>query len=100
MSLSDEKLHLIAIEVDRARPSFMRENARELLEAAHQIDRWGADHDAGKTPWDWFWTVGYLAQKAASAALAGDTDKAKHHTISTSALLLNWHRRLSGEAAR
>ncbi|GAB5505807.1 MAG: hypothetical protein Rhirs2KO_09700 [Rhizobiaceae bacterium] len=73
------------------------------LEAAHQIERWGADHDAHKTPWDWFWTCGYLVQKAAAAAPAGDLEKAKHHTISTAALMLNWHKRLSGwtgEAAR
>lgn len=67
------------------------------LEAAHQISRWGTEHDEGKTVWDWFWLIGYLAQKAASAALAGDTEKAKHHTISTAAVLLNWFRRLTGD---
>jgi hypothetical protein len=66
------------------------------LEAAHQRERWGSDHDAGKTPFDWFWLVGYLAQKAASSAVAGDTEKAKHHTISTAAALANWHAALSG----
>lgn len=68
------------------------------LEAAHQIERWGADHDAGKTAWDWFWLIGYLSQKAAAAQVAGDTSKAKHHTISTAAALLNWHRHLTGES--
>lgn len=67
------------------------------LEAAHQVKRWGVEHDAGKTSWDWFWLIGYLAQKAASSALAGDTEKAKHHTISTSAVLLNWFRHLVGD---
>lgn len=67
------------------------------LEAAHQIERWGTDHDEGKAPMDWFWLIGYLAQKAATAELAGDIEKAKHHTISTSAVMLNWFRRLSGE---
>lgn len=66
------------------------------VEAAHQRERWGADHDAGKTPFDWFWLVGYLAQKAAAAAVAGDIDKARHHTISTAAALSNWHLALSG----
>lgn len=66
------------------------------LEAAHQVERYGAAHDAGKTPWDWFWLIGYLAQKAAAAQLAGDAFKAKHHTISTAAALLNWHRNLTG----
>jgi hypothetical protein len=66
------------------------------LEAAHQRERWGVDHDAGKSPFDWFWLVGYLAQKAAASAVAGDTEKAKHHTISTGAALANWHLALCG----
>jgi hypothetical protein len=67
-----------------------------VLEAGHQRERWGADHDAGKSPFDWFWLVGYLAQKAAASAVAGDVEKAKHHTISTGAALANWHLALSG----
>jgi hypothetical protein len=70
------------------------------LEAAHQRERWGTDHDAGKTPFDWFWLVGYLAQKAASSAIAGNLEKAKHHTISTAAALANWHLALSGSDTR
>ncbi|MBQ1480656.1 MAG: hypothetical protein IIZ30_11520 [Sphingomonas sp.] len=66
------------------------------LEAAHQRERWGADHDAGKKPLDWFWLIGYLAQKAADAALRGDSEKAQHHTISTGAALANWHAALTG----
>ncbi len=66
------------------------------LEAWHQRDRWGADHDAGKAPLDWFWLIGYLAQKAAAAQIAGDTEKALHHTISTASALANWHLALSG----
>lgn len=68
------------------------------LEAAHQQERWGTSHDAGKAPLDWFWLIGYLAQKAATSAMASDEFKAKHHTISTAAALLNWHRAISGEA--
>lgn len=66
------------------------------LEAGHQVERWGTDNDAGKTAWDWFWLLGYLAQKAAGAAQAGDIEKAKHHTISTAAALANWHKALCG----
>lgn len=66
------------------------------LEAAHQRERWGSAHDAGKTAFDWFWLIGYLAQKAAQASVANDTYKAKHHTISTAAALANWHLSLSG----
>ena len=67
------------------------------IEAAHQRERWGSEHDAGKTPFDWFWLVGYLAQKAATAAVSGDAEKAKHHTISTAAALANWHAALTGQ---
>ena len=62
-----------------------------VLEAAHQRERWGPDHDASKAPEDWFWTLGYLAGKALAAAKAGDLDKAQHHTISSAAMLANWH---------
>jgi hypothetical protein len=67
-----------------------------IREAAHQRERWGSEHDAGKTPLDWFWLIGYLAQKASAAAIAGDTEKALHHTISTAAALANWHAQILG----
>jgi hypothetical protein len=67
-----------------------------VIEAAHQRERWGTDHDDGKSPWDWFWLIGYLAQKAASAAVNDDLVKARHHTISTAAALANWHLALTG----
>ncbi|UZZ09013.1 hypothetical protein NDO41_16590 [Ectopseudomonas mendocina] len=67
------------------------------LEAAHQIQRWGTDHDAGKQPADWFWLLGYLSQKAMTAQIAGDEQKAKHHTISSGAMLLNWFRAMVGD---
>jgi hypothetical protein len=61
------------------------------IEVAHQADRWGAMHDANKSPGDWFWLIGYLAQKAMNAAIAGDVEKAKHHCITTAAALSKWH---------
>lgn len=67
-----------------------------VLEAAHQVERWGTDHDSGKTPADWFWLVGYLAGKALHAQTSGNTEKALHHTISTAAALANWHRAING----
>lgn len=70
------------------------------LEAAHQRERWGSDHDHGKTAFDWFWLIGYLAQKAASSHVAGDMEKALHHTISTAAALANWHMAISGADTR
>ena len=60
-------------------------------EVAHQVERWGTVHDRAKEPADWFWLVGYLAGKALAAHVKGDTDKAMHHCISTSAALANWH---------
>ena len=61
------------------------------LEAAHQIERWGDAHDRSKSAENWFWLVGYLAGKALRAAIEGDREKAKHHTISSAAALRNWH---------
>jgi hypothetical protein len=75
-------------------------SAAVVLEAAHQRERWSADHDAGKEPEDWFWLLGYLAGKALASAKAGDRDKAMHHTISSAAALANWHAALLGADTR
>ena len=69
-------------------------------EAIHQINRWGTAHDRGKQPQDWFWLIGYLAGKALRAHIDGDTQKAKHHTISSASALLNWHSAISGADSR
>ena len=66
-------------------------------EAGHQVQRWGTAHDRGKEPADWLWLLGYLAGKALRAHIDGDIEKAKHHTISSAAALLNWHHHMSGE---
>lgn len=66
------------------------------LEATHQRKRWGSDHDAGKSPADWFWLIGYLAGKCLHAHDHGNTEKALHHTISTAGALANWHRAIKG----
>jgi hypothetical protein len=60
-------------------------------EVAHQIQRWGTVGDRAKEPQDWFWLVGYLAGKALASHVRGDTNKALHHTISSAAVLANWH---------
>lgn len=67
------------------------------LEAAHQEERWGSTDDGGKSPIDWFWLLGYLGGKCLAACLAGDIRRAKHHTISSAAMLFNWHRRIEGK---
>jgi hypothetical protein len=63
------------------------------LEAAHQIARWGAAHDGGKTPADWFWLLGHLAGKALHFP-----DKRLHHLASAAAALLNWYRAETGDS--
>jgi hypothetical protein len=66
------------------------------IEMPHQRARWGSEHDAGKTPADWFWLIGYLVGKALHAQNAGDLTKAQHHTISSAAAMGNWHRSMTG----
>lgn len=83
-----------ALEAKLNTPELQDFAAGVVVEAQHQRHRWGAEHDVGKSPWDWFWLIGYLAQKAAAAAVAGDVAKALHHTIA--AALANWHASLSG----
>lgn len=70
------------------------------LEAAHQQERWGTDHDEGKAPADWFWLLGHLAGKSVAAFAAGNRAKGLHHIISSAAALLNWHRHAIGEPSR
>jgi hypothetical protein len=67
------------------------------IEAEHQRQRWGAEGDAGKTPADWFWLVGYLGGKALHAHAAANVEKAEHHVITTAAALANWHRHMFGK---
>jgi hypothetical protein len=65
------------------------------VEVAHQIERWGTVHDRAKEPADWYWLLAYLSGKALASAIAGDVEKAKHHTISSAAVLANWHAQLT-----
>lgn len=67
------------------------------IEAEHQRQRWGAEGDAGKTPADWFWLVGYLAGKALHSHAGGNVEKGEHHIITTAAACANWHRALFGK---
>lgn len=61
------------------------------IEAAHQRERWGEAQDRSKSAENWYWLVGYLAGKALRAAIDGDREKARHHTISSAAALGHWH---------
>lgn len=89
-------------EIDRLNAIINTPHADEFvkavsIEAEHQRQRWGAEGDAGKTPADWFWLVGYLAGKALHAHAAGNTEKAEHHIITTAAACANWHRAVFGK---
>jgi hypothetical protein len=70
-----------------------------VLEAAHQRQRWGSEHDAGKTDADWFWLLGYLGGKALHNPPNDmpPLDAKLHRIIATAAALANWHAAVSGE---
>lgn len=84
-------LHAAADEIERMDGLINNPHTADFLEAvrleaAHQRERWAADHDAGKTDPDWFWLIGYLAGKALNKP-----EKQLHHIITTAAACLNWH---------
>jgi hypothetical protein len=64
------------------------------LEAAHQVFRWGEDHDKNKHAHDWAATLVYLIGKAMQANWDEDTDRLKHHTIAMAATCANWHKQI------
>jgi hypothetical protein len=68
------------------------------VEAAHQIERWGVEHDAGKRSEDWIALFVYLLGKATKAHFDGNTEKLKHHVVTVAAVSLNWLRNLNGES--
>lgn len=67
-----------------------------VMEAAHQQERWGSEHDTGKSSEDWIFLIGFLLGKGAQAFKSGDTKKGLHHIISSGAAGLNWHRQVTG----
>ena len=94
------------------------------LEAVHQVERFGSEHDSGKTPEDWFWLIGYLAgralahhkeaerlegqifesdgyewNKALQEQIAHHREKAVHHCITTAAACANWHLAVVGKVS-
>ena len=98
------QLYAERVEVARLNTLINNPHTNDFLEAvrteaAHQRERWGADHDAGKDNSDWFWLLGYLGGKALqSANLAGHVqhEKSLHHIITTAAACLNWHAARTG----
>ena len=96
--MASEHSHVeLEAEIDRLNALLWRPEVRDFiegvrLEAAHQLERWGPDHDRGKEPEDFFWVLGWLSGKAVHALRSGDIDKARHHLITSAALLANWYR--------
>jgi hypothetical protein len=119
-----EERHRLRAEVARLEALINNPHTNDFLEAvrteaAHQRERWAADHDAGKADADWFWLIGYLAGKALSAAefvracedvnepllvhgayVEKQRGKALHHIITAAAALLNWHAHRTGADTR
>ena len=69
-------------------------------EAAHQTWRWGEEHDAKKTPEEWYELISYLAGKALQAHIDGDRRTGLHHTISSAAALMHWHQAIQRQYPR
>lgn len=95
-------LHEAADEIERLNAIINTPQADDFLravstEAEHQRQRWGSEHDVGKTPADWFWLIGYLAGKALHAHASGNVEKAEHHIITTAAACANWHQAVFGK---
>lgn len=70
------------------------------VESAHQRERWGVEHDAGKRPEDWIALLVYLLGKATKAHYDGDRDKLLHHVITVAAVCSNWHANATGVDTR
>ena len=66
------------------------------LEAMHQRERWGNEHDAGKRPEDWIALIAYLLGKATKAHFDNNNDKLLHHIITIAAACANWHANAAG----
>lgn len=92
--LREENRRLIAL---ISRPYIGQWADEVIVEAAHQRERWGDSHDSQKEPADWFWLLGFLAGKALRAHVAGDLDKARHHTVSSGAALVHWAAAIAGD---
>lgn len=98
-----ERGNRLRVRVDELEALINSPRVNEFLEsvrteAAHQVERWGTDHDEGKADADWFWLIGYLAGKAIRPGQ--EPEKALHHIITTAAACLNWHAHKTGARTR
>ena len=102
VALTDDARDALQAEIDRLNAIINTPQSDDFLravsiEAEHQRQRWGSEHDSGKTPADWFWLVGFLAGKALQAHYAPNLEKAEHHVITTAAACANWHSAMFGK---
>jgi hypothetical protein len=65
-------------------------------EAAYQRQRWGAEHDGGKSGGDWLWLLGALASKALHNP-GGNKQKKLHRIITVAAAACNWWAAVKGQ---
>lgn len=64
-----------------------------VVEQAYQSEKW--DDIDKRTPVMWLLLIGHLLYKIIEAEESGDLDKARHHTISSSAVLFQWFKILT-----
>jgi hypothetical protein len=88
--LHDERMEHDLLKELLSRPEIDDFQDGVMLESAHQRQRWGDAHDRSKSAENWYWLVGYLAGKALRSTIEGDQVKARHHTISSAAVLFQW----------
>lgn len=62
------------------------------IEAAHQTNKWGPDHDRRKHPGDWSMLLDKIKGKQCQAWWDGDLDKLQHHLITMAAICANYHK--------
>lgn len=65
------------------------------VEAAHQREKWGENHDAGKDLGDWSLLFQYIMGKQAQAVYDQNWPKYLHHLITLAAICSNAHRALA-----
>lgn len=71
-----------------------------VIEAAHQVERWGAEHDASKTFEHWTALLTRLLGKFVDANWSHDGDKALHHLITIAAVCANAHKQMIQQRAQ
>lgn len=70
------------------------------IESAHQIEKWGEEHEADKYPHDYSLVLDKLKGKQALAIWDKDLEKYKHHLITMAAVCFNAHRQISKEGTK